>query len=73
MNTFLLTIFAGLNFMVGTEPAPLIDSGILTEIGNLLTTFLGWVVENRMILIFFTLGILSFVIGLFARAKRTVK
>ena len=71
MNVILATLLPVL-LTSGNDPE-LIDSGILTEIGDLLTTFLGWVVANRMILIFFTLGIIGFVIGLFKRSKRAVR
>lgn len=57
----------------GTTSSSFIDSQILTDIGTLLTSIMGWITANTYLVVFFTIGLVGAGIGIFRRLKRTVR
>lgn len=50
-----------------------IDSQILTDIGTLLTSIMGWITANTYLVVFFTIGLVAAGIGIFKALKRSVR
>ena len=50
-----------------------IDSQILTDIGTLLTSIMGWITANTYLVVFFTIGLVAAGIGIFKALKRAVR
>lgn len=50
----------------------LINSQVLTDIGNLLTTMTGWITTNPILTIFLTLSLAGVGLGFFKGLKRAI-
>ena len=59
--------------MVALTSSSFIDSQILTDIGTLLTTIMGWITANSYLVVFFTIGLVGAGIGIFRALKRSVR
>lgn len=56
-----------------TSSSSFIDSQILTDIGTLLTSIMGWITANTYLVVFFTIGLVAAGIGIFKALKRAVR
>ena len=59
--------------MVALTSSSFIDSQILTDIGTLLTSIMGWITANTYLVVFFTIGLVGAGIGIFRALKRSVR
>lgn len=57
----------------GSTASSFIDSQILTDIGTLLTSIMGWITANTYLVVFFTIGLVAAGIGIFKALKRAVR
>lgn len=57
----------------GETTSSFINSQILTDIGTLLNSVMGWITDNSYLVIFFTIGLVGAGIGIFRRLKKTVR